>query len=343
MKKIRIGILAPSEIAYRRFLPSLKESDNIEYVGVAVASIKEWFGDTMDRDMSIIDNEYKKAQTFLINYGGIIFDGYENFIKSDLIDAIYIPLPPSLHFKWAKLALENNIHVLVEKPSTVDLAQTNELVALAKENKLALHENYMFVFHKQIDFIKDYLESGLLGEIRLVTIDFGFPFRGINDFRYSKKLGGGALFDCGGYTIKLASLLLGRQMKIISAISSYKDNIDVDIFGSATLINDKGLIARVSFGMDNSYKCDIDVWGSKGKLYSNRILTAPDDFKPIFNIVIDGNKSVKIIDSDSTFKKSIEYFHECILNENSRLESYDSILNQSYLVDQFIRKAKVNM
>ena len=117
---IRIGIICPSEIAFRRFLPSLKLAEGFEYVGVAIASKEEFVGATDE----ILAKERQKAQTFVDNYGGKIFEGYSTMISSDEIDAIYLPLPPALHFKWAEKALLNNKHVFVEKPSTTCLKDT---------------------------------------------------------------------------------------------------------------------------------------------------------------------------------------------------------------------------
>ena len=91
---IRIGIICPSEIANRRFLPALNQLPNFKFIGVAYANKLEWENATKE----IIDNERGKAQQ-TDQYGGKIFDSYTNLIESDKIDAVYLPLPPALHFK----------------------------------------------------------------------------------------------------------------------------------------------------------------------------------------------------------------------------------------------------
>ena len=127
MIMIKIGIICSSEIAFRRFLPSLQKATGFEYVGVAIANKEEFVGATDE----VLAKERQKAQTFVDNYGGKIFEGYGNLIGSEEVDAIYLPLPPALHFKWTKQALLNGKHVLVEKPSTTSLADTQELVSIA--------------------------------------------------------------------------------------------------------------------------------------------------------------------------------------------------------------------
>ena len=212
MNKIRIGVICPSEIAFRRFMPALSEIDSFEFAGVAIASAEEWSG---EYNNNIHDSETNKACAFTDNYGGRIYESYLSLIEDSTVDAIYLPLPPALHYVWGKKVLENNKHLFLEKPSTTSMTNTAELITLAKENNLALHENYMFVYHSQIDEICKIIESGEIGEVRLYRIAFGFPRRSENDFRYNKALGGGTLLDNGGYTVKLASLLLGDTAQVV--------------------------------------------------------------------------------------------------------------------------------
>lgn len=334
MNKIRIGVLCPSEIAFRRFMPAVRSLDDFEYIGLAAATEREFSGADSD---TARPSELEKAEKFTAEYGGKIFSGYEALIKSSELDAVYIPLPPALHFRWAKMALEAGKHVLLEKPFTTSLADSEELISIAGARGLAVHENYMFAYHSQIDRVREQIRSGTIGDIRLIRIDFGFPFRGANDFRYCRSLGGGALLDCGGYTLKLASMLLGDTTRVTESQLCGKEGFEVDIFGSATLKNADGLTAQVSFGMDNSYRCSLDIWGSTGSIYTNRILTAPAGYSPSMTIRnADGEKTVEL-PADDTFRKSIEAFADCISNNQKRTEKYAEIIKQSELVSSIIK------
>ncbi len=334
MEKIKIGVLCPSEIAFRRFMPALKKLDNFQFAGIAAATENEWSGNGSNK---VFASEIEKAEKFIEEYGGSLFNGYSDLVSSNVIDAVYIPLPPALHFKWAKKALENGKHILVEKPFTTSLSDTKTLIDLAEKGNLAVHENYMFVYHSQIEYIQRLLKSKEIGEIRLIRIDFGFPFRGADDFRYNKDLGGGALLDCGGYTIKLALLLLGETAEITASHLNYKTGFEVDIYGSATITNSEGLTAQLSFGMDNSYKCSLEIWGSEGTAFTNRILTAPDGFEPVVIIRKGNNEQTIKLSSDDTFKKSIEFFGECVENKKIRENHFVEIINQSKLIERIIK------
>ena len=217
---------------------------------MAIANKEEFVGATDE----ILAKERLKAQSFVDNNGGKIYEGYGSLIHSKDVDAVYLPLPPGLHYKWAKEALSAGKHIMVEKPCTTSLKTTEDLLAAAQEKHLAVHENYMFAFHDQLKAVDAVVKSGEIGDVRLYRISFGFPMRAQNDFRYNKALGGGALLDCGGYTLKYASLLLGPTSQIKYAQSNHIDGFDVDMYGSAALVNDEGVTAQVAFGMDHNYK-----------------------------------------------------------------------------------------
>lgn len=335
----RIGIICPSEIAFRRFLPALKEAGCFEYAGVAIANKEEFVGATDD----ILAKERAKAQTFVDNYGGKIYEGYKTLIHSDEVDAIYLPLPPGLHYKWAKETLASGKHILCEKPCTTALATTEDLMNDAESKGLAAHENYMFAFHDQLEAVNDIIKTGEIGDVRLYRISFGFPMRAQNDFRYNKALGGGALLDCGGYTFKYASMLLGPTAKMKYAQSNNIEGFNVDMYGSAALVNDEGVTAQVAFGMDHNYKCELEVWGSKGTIYTNRILTAPAGFVPEV-IIRKGNEEEKRnLPADDAFKKSILYFCKCIEDAETRKANYETLLRQARLVEQFKQLANIDV
>ena len=334
---IRIGIVAPAEIAFRRFMPALKTVEGIQYIGVAIYNSFERFGKTeelSEQENAIIQREIQKGKEFIQEYGGGLFYSYEELICSDEIDAVYIPLPPALHDIYTKLALAHGKHVLVEKPSSISLERTEEIVELAREKELVLFENYMFAYHKQISSLKDIINSGKIGKVRLYSLKFGFPKRATGDFRDIKNMGGGSLLDAGGYTLKLAGMLLGESAEVICATLNQESEYDVDICGSATLINDEKITAQVAFGMDNAYKCQMEVWGSLGSIRTERIFTAPPGMQTLAIICCNGQEEIVELGEDDTFKKSIEMFCQCIDNNQERYTSYEAILKQARLVEQ---------
>ena len=337
---MKISVICPSEIAYRRFMPAIKKSDYFEYNGVGYHSENECFNISINAK-EIVEASRTKANKFKSYYGGIVYDSYEDVILDTRIDAVYIPLPPLLHYEYAKKALNQSKHVFLEKPACLSLNEMEELLFIAKSKELAVHENFMFMYHTQLGSIQKLIETDIIGKVRLFRISFGFPFRGSNDFRYNKKLGGGALADVGCYTLKLSAYLLGKTCKIESAIACYDKDYEVDISGHGILTNELNQVVEVSYGMDNEYKYDLEVWGSKGTLFTNRIFTAPVSYNPVVNISKNGVIERYNFDSDDSFYNSIEYFRKCIEDKQARNMHYDELRFQARLFEQFKVKAGI--
>lgn len=320
-------------------MPAISQNNSFEFAGVGYHSNDEVEGFNKKDLELIVNNSRDKALKFINEYGGCLYNSYHDVIADHSVSAIYIPLPPIFHYKYAKDAIMSQKHVMIEKPAVLTYEEMNKLVSYAKERNLAIHENYMFMFHSQLHIIKQFIDSGSIGDVRLYRISFGFPFRGKNDFRYNKSLGGGALIDAGGYTIKLASYLLGETTTIDSAISNFVDDFDVDFYGQGVLKNKDNQVAQVSFGIDNDYKCNLEVWGSKGTLYTNRIFTAPTDYKPIISIIKNGVKEDIMLSCDDSFYNSICYFEKCIGDKDLREKNYKALLYQAKLFESFKDKA----
>lgn len=331
---IRIGVLGTANIAERRMIPAIKKSREFTYVCVAIAVKEETGMKCSDEEFApVMQRKLEKAEHFVEMFGGEYCVGYEAMLQREDIDAVYLPLPPALHFQWAMKALEYGKHLLVEKPFTISAADTARVVAEAKKRGLSVIENYGFVYHKQMDLIRQAIDAGRIGELRLIRASFGFPHRQQDDFRYCRKLGGGALLDCGGYTLKIASEFLGDNVSVVEAASTVTDGHEVDVFGSATLRDQAGICAQVAYGMDNFYKCELEVWGSTGYISAPRIFTAPGGFAaPV--MIRTADKTEELTAEDDQFERIVDRLGECIASVEIREKSYQEILTQSILVDR---------
>ena len=318
MKKVRIGVLGFASIAQKAIIPAIKDlPESFEFIGVGTRT------------------EEKKQE--IINSGFDAFVPYEQIISKDIIDALYIPLPNAMHYQWVKVALESGLHVLVEKSLGCNLKEVEELNQLAQEKKLVLIENFQFRFHSQLDYIKDVLARGILGEIRSIRSSFGFPpFSDSNNIRYQEKLGGGALLDAGAYPMKLAYLFLGKEIEVISATSTKQYNSEVDIWGGGMIqqTNGSGFL-QFAFGFDHFYQCNMEIWGSLGKLSTNRIFTAPPGYSP--EVQIETAKGIEKIqlDSDNHYQNMLRHFWNCTQNQELCEEEYSQNYIQAKLLEEF--------
>lgn len=318
MSLVNIGVLGCASIACRSVIPAIINSKN-QYVLSGIASRTK-----------------EKAEKFASIFNTNSYHNYETLINNTEINAVYIPLPNSLHAKWVEKALSKNLHVLVEKSMGCSYEEVNYLNKLAKGKGLVLVENFMFRFHSQLSIINKLVGKKRIGELRCVRSSFGFPPFSENDnIRYKKELGGGALFDAGAYPIKIMQHFLGEDIQITSANLYYDKDKGVDIWGGAYLKQKNGpLFGEVSFGFDNFYQCNLELWGSEGKIYTNRIFTAPPDYSPEI-IIESANGNDKIcVDPCNHFERILSHFFKLIKTSKGLEAEYAQNISQARLIQE---------
>ncbi|MBT5187021.1 MAG: Gfo/Idh/MocA family oxidoreductase, partial [Kordiimonadaceae bacterium] len=234
-------------------------------------------------------------------------------------------------------------HVLVEKSLACDLDQVKELNQLARDNGLALVENFQFRFHRQLKFIQNQIKEGHLGEIKLLRSSFGFPpFEDKDNIRYQKTLGGGALLDAGAYTIKVSQIFLGEEIYVDSANLTKPHNEEVDIWGSAVIKQKNGyLTAQIAFGFDNFYQNTLEIWGSKGKLTASRIFTAGPGVQA--KVTIENRDGIEAINlpEDNHFLNMLDHFSKLINTGNGLDDEYSQNINQARLIRELSDKSRM--
>src|SRR5262249_48170981 len=133
------------------------------------------------------------------------------------VDAIYIATPHPMHYENSLLCLRAGKAVLCEKPFTINATQAADLIAEARRHGVLLMEAMWTRFLPHMVALRQTIDSGAIGEIRLLKADFCFRTNVDPASRlFDLALGGGALLDVGVYNISLASWLLGTPRQIVS-------------------------------------------------------------------------------------------------------------------------------
>jgi len=319
-QKINIGVLGCSSFAQRSMIPAIQNIPE-KYMLLAIAS----------RD---IVNAKECGEKLGIEK---VFGTYDELLDMKGIDAVYMPLPNSLHAEWIEKALDKGLNVLVEKSLACNSKDVKKLCHKANKLGLILLENFQFRFHRQLKKIDEIIASERLGELRSIYSSFGFPpFKNENNIRYQKELGGGALLDAGAYPIKIAQHIMGEDIKVTSARLYTDNNKNVDIWGGGFIQqNSTPLFAQISFGFDHFYQCTLELWGSQGKLTANRIFTSPPGFSP--EIIVEDAEGSHIIsvDEDNHYENMLNYFYELTKNNRLANEELENNIQQSLLIEQF--------
>lgn len=317
---IKIGVVGCAQIANRMMLP-------------AILALPELF-----ELKAIASRDKNKANDFSSRFGVKAYYDYEAIIDDTAINAVYIPLPNSLHYIWIKKSLLAGKHVLVEKSLSCTHKEAVELNTLAKHMQLVLMENFQFRFHKQLTIIKNFINEGAIGELRNVKSAFGFPpFPNKSNIRYQKDLGGGALLDAGAYPLKLIQEILGEDIYVDSANLHIDPKLGVDTWGAAQIkLKQSKLVAQVSFGFDQYYMCNVELWGSKGVITANRIFTSPPGEKAIIKLISDQGDKEITVPQDNHFINLLTYFANLVRapSNNKVSVEYKANINQALLIQQ---------
>lgn len=322
-KKLSIGVLGTANIAKRYIIP-------------AIQALPQYYN-----LMGVASRSISKADIFTKEFNVMPIEGYDKLINIEGIDAVYIPLPNSLHAQFIEKALNKGLHVIVEKSMACSYSDVLRLNNLAKRKGLVLYENFQFRFHTQTTQILNMVSKGMIGKLRAMRSSFGFPpFSNTNDIRYQKELGGGALLDAGAYTVMASQLFLGKELTVKAANLFNSKVQGIDIWGGAYLSQLNGnLFSEVAFGFDNHYQCGIELWGSLGKLTTNRLFTAPPGYKPSVEIETREGKEVIELKEDNQFEKMLIHFFKLVTTGKEVEQEYLLNINQARLVEEIHHKA----
>lgn len=152
---------------------------------------------------------------------------YEALAQDAEVDAIYIGTPHVFHAENSLLCLHSGKAVLCEKPFAINAAQAKEVIDYARENNIFLMEAMWTRFLPLMVRLRELLAQGVIGEVRMVNVDFGFRMGWNPQHRLlNPDLGGGALLDVGIYPVSLASMIFGKPSRITSMAHLGETGVD---------------------------------------------------------------------------------------------------------------------
>ncbi len=182
---------------------------------------------------------------------------YNDLLDNPDIDAIYNPLPNSLHAEWTIRALKAGKHVLCEKPFASNAREAEEMAMVARETGLVLSEAFAYRYHPLTTRVKEIIASGELGKIKHIDAQFCFLLPSPNNIRFKYELAGGALMDCGCYPVSL-----------IRHLAEAEPTVEVDYKMSADLSFADGRTAHLVCDMlsPRLFRSSLKIKGAEGKL-----------------------------------------------------------------------------
>lgn len=220
-----------------------------------------------------------KAEDFAARFGiGTAHGSYEALVADPEVDIIYIATPHPQHVGAAKLALDADKHILVEKPFTLNAAEAAEIVELAQEKGLVALEAMWTRFLPHMLRLHEIIDAGTLGEIRSITADHRQKLPDDPGHRLNAlELGGGALLDLGIYPISFAWDILGKPDAVTALATFHETGADRQI---ATVLHfPSGAIATSLSSSDSAGPNRAAVVGTEGRVEIDHVWYTPTQMR----------------------------------------------------------------
>lgn len=248
------GVLSTAHIN-DSVLPAIRESRQSQLYGVASRNLDK---------ARIYAAEWKIPK---------FYGSYEEMLADPEIDLVYNSLPNHLHAEWTIKAARAGKHVLCEKPIALTPQEVTEIQRAAVENGVHIAEAFMYRHHPQTLKIKEIIQNGQIGEIKLIRGSFSFKMQRPDNYRWNPQFGGGSLWDVGCYPVSYARYLIGEAPDLVFGCQTTAiSGIDETFVGQMHYPN--GCVAQFDCSFNLPSRTHLEIRGTKGTL----IISAP--FKP---------------------------------------------------------------
>src|SRR5215471_10851663 len=256
--KVKWGVLGAANIAVKKVIPAMQQSDLSEITGLA-------------------SRDPLKAKRVAEELGiPKAYSSYDDLLADPEIEAVYIPLPNHLHVPWSIRAAEAGKHVLCEKPIALTAAEARELLVARDRAGVLIGEAFMVRTHPQWLGVRQLVESGRIGELRLVVGHFSYFRRDPSDIRSRAEWGGGALMDIGCYPITLSRWLFNAEPLEVTGQLEHDPDMGIDRLGSALLRFPTGQASFTCAGQLSPHQ-RMQILGTKARIEVEIPFNAPPD------------------------------------------------------------------
>jgi predicted dehydrogenase len=244
------------------------------------------------RDLALLSNEARlvavgsrsleKAMAFAADHGiPRAYDSYAELAGDPDVDVVYVATPHHDHFASAKLCLEAGKSVLVEKPLTTSPEETEQLINVAGDRGLFLMEALWTRTNPLLRKAAELVAAGDLGDIRHVSADFGFAFRGSATHRLlDPALAGGAILDAGVYPLHAVNLFLGEPTDLCGFGSHAATGVDshaAAVLNYPATEDRPAATATVVCSLEADLPTALQVYGSSGRIMINDFFIRPKE------------------------------------------------------------------
>ncbi|MGI6403621.1 MAG: Gfo/Idh/MocA family protein [Oscillospiraceae bacterium] len=302
MKQVRWGILGCADIAERRVFPAFQEVRN----GVVAAMATRGNSPRLER----IRAAYPPFEVC----------SYEELLAQPTIDAVYIPLPNSMHLEWTLKAAKAGKHVLCEKPMVCRSSELALIKQAAKEYGVYIMEAFACLHSPLYATIRKLIAAGEIGELRVVETVFSSPLKDPDSPKLSPQFLGGSIHDVGCYNLLSIRQVTGREPRSVKAFGTFLPS-GVDGTVTALLDMGDGIMGYSLSSKDGANHRGLKVIGTRG------IITFPKTPNTWGHLEItlaqpEGNRIIPLT-VPNNYATQLEQMGRCILEGEAPLVSLE--------------------
>jgi D-xylose 1-dehydrogenase (NADP+, D-xylono-1,5-lactone-forming) len=331
LRKIRWGILGYARIARENLIPAMQRASHSTFFAIA------------SRDparLAECRERFNVPRTY---------PGYEELLRDPEVDAVYIPLPNSLHGDWTIKAAGHGKHVLCEKPIALNAVECRAMIAACAAHRVALMEAFMYRYTDRTRQVLEVLRSGVLGDIKYIGSTFRFLLANPASIKLKPELGGGALYDVGCYPVNFIGMVVDHIARSQSGASgepaARPESVSVecvrqngvDVLLSALLKYPSGLIASLNCGFNAQKRVFSEIVGTRG------VLEIPDTFfdnaGALTLSVGEERRTIPVAASDR-YRLELEDFADAILDGRAPQLSLAETQRNAEVMDRLLAAAK---
>ena len=295
MPKIKWGVLGTANIARGCTIPGMQLAENCELYAIA-------------------GRDQEKAELFKKEFGfEKAYGSYEELLGDPAVEAVYIPLPNTLHHEWVIKAAEAGKHILCEKPLAPGEKQVREMQAAAQENGVHLMEAFAYLHSPLTAAIREELERGTIGEVRYLENAFVTSDYDLSNIRMRRETLGGSVYDLGCYCISQIVWLLGEP-ESAHAVADFSDQ-NVDRLATGFLSYPGGVRAAFTCGMvlptERDKRLDrLQIHGTKGVLRTEAEFNQAGCLT--YSITTGGGTVTRHVDVPQNYSLEVSQLGRCI-------------------------------
>ena len=304
--KVRYAVVGLGWISQAEFMPGVAHTGNSEMV-------------------ALVSGHEEKAQKVGEMYGVsalYAYDELDALLASGAIDAVYLATPNFDHVEYAVKILEAGIHLLLEKPMAVGVAECERILAAQKKSGAKLMIAYRL--HHEPGTLKaiERVRAGEIGTVRTFTSTFSQQVSGMNH-RAKHGFWAGPAPDMGPYPINAVRNLFGAEPIEVFATGVNtdperfldEDGKPFDDTIAVTLKFEGSRIAAFVLSYNGGDVDDYRIVGSKGDLLSQPAYQVGSAMA--HELTVSKKKSSQSFKTTDHFGGELKYFSECILNDRT--------------------------